>query len=147
MQVWETRIQAGNRAFAAGAFHEAVESYRKACERAEVLFQRWFDYRATVAALVVSYHNLADTYVCLHQQERTLATLRDIQRLLIRHMNRPGIVPAKQRALLDGCHRTREQISLTVRHFNPGGEAVIEALVCPFHGVEQPKGDIEGVGP
>ncbi|MFA5632154.1 MAG: hypothetical protein WC997_11615 [Porticoccaceae bacterium] len=115
VDVWKHRIEAGNRAFRKNDFKEAVICYQKACARAQSLLEFSADYRGAVAALLVSYHNLADTLILEEQETKALGRLRDVHWVLMMKLNRSGIPPAQHWALLDGCHRNRVQICLTVR--------------------------------
>ncbi|TRX76230.1 hypothetical protein [Pseudomonas mangiferae] len=71
MEHWKRTIEAGNHCFAAGNWVEAREHYLQALALAQVLYQRWADADAAVAAFVVSHHNLADLHLCLGQPEET----------------------------------------------------------------------------
>ncbi|WP_263142255.1 hypothetical protein [Pseudomonas sp. RIT-PI-AD] len=75
MEQWKRTIEAGNRCFKAGDWVEAREHYLQALALAQVLFQRWMDADAAVAAFVISHHNLADLHLMLGQPEETAENL------------------------------------------------------------------------
>lgn len=120
VEVWKNRMLAGNRAFEEKDLKSAVAYYRKAGERAKVLLEAGFDCEGMVAALMVSYHNLADALLLDGQRALAMDALREVHRILIRNLNSSSITPAQRFALLDGCHRNRAQISLTVRALGAG---------------------------
>lgn len=62
MGKWKQLIIEGNQLFEQKCFAEAFDVYQKAKERAYVLFQIWPDVDEATAALVVSYHNIAELH-------------------------------------------------------------------------------------
>jgi len=75
LELWKQTIEAGNRCFNAGLWVEAREHYLQALALAQVLFERWQDVNAAVAAFVVSQHNLADLHLMLGQPEEAAECL------------------------------------------------------------------------
>ncbi|MFA5496149.1 MAG: hypothetical protein WC247_15400 [Porticoccaceae bacterium] len=131
MEVWKKRINAGNRAFRNHDLGAAIGCYTSACERAKILFGLSFDYYGTVAALVVSHHNLADALLLDGQPAKALEVLTQVHRILLRQLNRPSLAPSRHEALLDGCHRTRLHMSLTVRDLGGGVAECAGLRVAP----------------
>ena len=138
MDVWKYRIEAGNRAFRKNDFKEAIICYQKACARAQSLVEFSADYRDTVAALLVSYHNLADTLILEEQEATALARLRDVHWVLMMKLNRSGVPPAQHWALLDGCQRNRIQICLTVRTLHTRRAGHIARPLAPVIALRRP---------
>src|SRR5699024_6244985 len=59
---WRSIIKAGNRAFGRTDYDCAIRCYQVACSIAEELFGGDEEADGGVAILVISHHNLADTY-------------------------------------------------------------------------------------
>lgn len=131
MDIWKKRMTAGNRAFQNHDLDLAIRCYTNACERARTLFALSFDYYGTVAAVVVSHHNLADAMLLDHQPDQALEVLTQVHHFLIKQLNKPSLAPTRHQALLDGCHRTRRQMSLTVRELGGGGVVCCRTRIAP----------------
>ncbi|MFT2090356.1 hypothetical protein [Paraglaciecola sp. 2405UD69-4] len=63
MSNWKMQICAGNECFNKCQILSALAHYNNAVTQAEILLQDWFDPKAAVASVVISYHNLADLYL------------------------------------------------------------------------------------
>ncbi|MBL4631285.1 MAG: hypothetical protein JKY14_09070 [Paraglaciecola sp.] len=63
MTVWKAQICAGNDCFDKNQLLSAIAHYQKAIKQAQTLIDSWEEPKAAVAALMVSYHNLADLYL------------------------------------------------------------------------------------
>jgi tetratricopeptide (TPR) repeat protein len=87
MEHWKRTMQIGTRYFAEGAWVDAREQYLQALALAQVLFDRWPDPDAAVAALVVSQHNLADLHLQLQRPDAAIAHLRACHEHLLRAMS------------------------------------------------------------
>lgn len=106
MEQWKRLIEAGNRYFREGAWVEAREQYLQALALAQVLFERWRDADAAVAALVVSQHNLADLQVTLGHPEEAAEHLCACHEYLLRCMNSAQLAPDLRQAALDHSRHT-----------------------------------------
>ncbi len=60
---WKAEISSGNRCFNQQRISDAIRHYENAKTVACALFPYWQDTQAAAAAVVVSYHNLADVYL------------------------------------------------------------------------------------
>lgn len=63
LHLWKGLICAGNSCFDEGQTLSALAHYHQAIRQAEMLVDECENTREVVAALVVSYHNLADLYL------------------------------------------------------------------------------------
>ncbi|TBV04095.1 hypothetical protein [Phytopseudomonas dryadis] len=106
MEHWQRTIEAGNRYFAEGSWVEAREQYLQALALAQVLFERWRDADAAVAALVVSQHNLADLQLMLGHPEEAAEHLCACHEHLLRSMANQRLAPALRQAALNHSRRT-----------------------------------------
>lgn len=79
---WQQQIQAGNDCFNEHQTLSALSHYNLAKVHAESMLAHFEDTKAAVAAVVISYHNLADLY--LRENEYILAEceLRHVHRKL-----------------------------------------------------------------
>ncbi|WP_437881777.1 hypothetical protein [Pseudomonas sp. LRF_L74] len=75
MEHWKLTIEAGNRCFHEGDWVAAREYYLQALAEAQLLFERWRDPDAIVAAFVISHHNLADLHLALGHPEEAAENL------------------------------------------------------------------------
>ena len=62
MEKWKRNITAGNECFNNNQLISALAHYQCAKSRAKQLLGNWFNAEQAVAAVVISYHNLADLY-------------------------------------------------------------------------------------
>ncbi|NQD79080.1 hypothetical protein HP436_02655 [Pseudomonas sp. CrR14] len=106
MEQWKRLIEAGNRYFAEGSWVEAREQYLQALALAQVLFERWRDADAAVAAFVVSQHNLADLQLMIGHPEESAEHLCACHEYLLRCMNSEHLAPALRQAALNHSNRT-----------------------------------------
>lgn len=103
---WKELIVAGNRAYDCGEYRTAQVCYRRACELSCTAFATWVgcDYDSAVAALVVSYLNLADTEVRLCNTDAAAGWLREIHERLL--------------TLFESVHCDAELRAVAFRHAN-----------------------------
>ncbi|MCY1277206.1 hypothetical protein D9M68_154890 [compost metagenome] len=104
MEHWKDMISAGNRHFRVGDWVEARELYLQALAWAQTLFDRWSNADEAVAALVVSYHNLADLHLCLGQAEESAEYLCACHERLLRSMTDVRLSEALREA---ACRHSR----------------------------------------
>lgn len=72
---WKHKTLVGNQAHERGDIESAKADYQLALRRAQQLFFGWFDREEAVAAVLVSYHNLADVYETLAKPDRAMHLL------------------------------------------------------------------------
>ncbi len=96
MDLWKKAIQTGNQAFASGHFTKARLHYRQACDHALWWLERCDDYRDGLAALGVSYQNLADTYLHRHEQEQWASSHVQLYQHLLHYSHCPARHPAER---------------------------------------------------
>ena len=106
MEQWKRLIEAGNRYFAEGRWVEAREQYLQALALAQVLFERWRDADAAVAAFVVSQHNLADLQLTIGHPEGAAEHLCACHEYLLRCMAAEHLSPALRQAAMNHSRRT-----------------------------------------
>ncbi|SHL13400.1 hypothetical protein [Phytopseudomonas punonensis] len=106
MEQWKRLIEAGNRYFADGCWVEAREQYLQALALAQVLFERWRDPDAAVAAFVVSQHNLADLQLMIGHPEGAAEHLCACHEHLLRCVAAPQLPPALRQAALNHSRRS-----------------------------------------
>ncbi len=110
MERWKSHTQAGNAAFERGDLETAERYYQQACERAEKLLDHWLEPGDAVAALVVSYHNLADLYFRQGHDQAALSSLQTVHQMLMRRLRRENVEPARRNALMQGISRTYPEL-------------------------------------
>lgn len=71
-QHWKQKTLSGNQAHQSGDFEAAMSDYRAAVRRAKQLFMGWLDREEAVAAVMVSYHNVATCYEAQSQFEMAM---------------------------------------------------------------------------
>lgn len=106
MEQWKRLIEAGNRYFAEGHWVEAREQYLQALALAQVLFERWRDADAAVAAFVVSQHNLADLQLAIGHPEGAAEHLCACHEHLLRCVAAQHLSPALRQAALNHSRRS-----------------------------------------
>ena len=106
MEQWKRLIEAGNRYFAEGRWVEAREQYLQALALAQVLFERWRDADAAVAAFVVPQHNLADLQLTIGHPEGAAEHLCACHEHLLRCMAAGHLSPALRQAAMNHSRRT-----------------------------------------
>ena len=107
---WKASICAGNDCFDNHQNISSMAHYQKAICHAKALLNNSQDTRAAVAAMVISYHNLADLY--LREGEQLLAekTLRNVHQILSYELNQQSASSSKVEGLLWGLSRTYEAL-------------------------------------
>lgn len=106
MEQWKRLIEAGNRYFVEGRWVEAREQYLQALALAQVLFERWRDPDAAVAAFVVSQHNLADLQLAIGYPEGAAEHLCACHEHLLRCAVAQHLSPALRQATLNHSRRS-----------------------------------------
>lgn len=106
MEQWKRLIEAGNRHFTGGAWVDAREYYLQALALAQVLFDRWRDPDAAVAAYVVSQHSLADLQLMIGHAEESAEHLCACHEHLVRCLNNEQLAPPLRQAALNHSRRT-----------------------------------------
>lgn len=106
IETWKRHINAGNDSFDKYQILASLAHYQAAIKQATALLDQWHDKKAAVAALVVSYHNLADLY--LREGEPLLAEyeLENAHDKLNLAMQRTQTDSPDIEALLWGLNRT-----------------------------------------
>ena len=106
MEQWKRLIEAGNRYFAEGCWVEAREQYLQALALAQVLFERWRDADAAVAAYVIAQHNLADLNLMLGHPEDAAEHLCACHEHLLRSLADERLNQTLREAALNHSSRT-----------------------------------------
>jgi tetratricopeptide (TPR) repeat protein len=82
MEQWQQTVLRGNNAFNEGRDDDAIRLYVTACQRAIKLLPHWVDTEAAIAALVISYQNIADVYFRRSDFPQAIKTYQDLYRQL-----------------------------------------------------------------
>jgi hypothetical protein len=106
MEQWKRLVATGNRYFAEGSWIEAREQYLQALALAQVLFERWRDAEAAVAAYVVSQHNLADLNLKLGHPDDAAGHLCACHEFLLTSMTNENLAQPLREAALHHSNRT-----------------------------------------
>ncbi len=106
MDQWKKHITIGNSYFRNQRFDEAEIHYLKARQHAESLFASWLDPQEAVAALVVSYHNLADLYQAENQPSLAFDMLSKVHSLLLKAADFSAENTERQAAVRSGVRQT-----------------------------------------
>jgi hypothetical protein len=100
MDKFKSAIIDGNSAFSKRHYALAEEHYKTACDRCDQLLLNWFEAKDVVAALVVSYQNLADLYFRQYRFDEALVVYCKLnQKLLHFHAHYAGDVDKQNIAL------------------------------------------------
>lgn len=98
MEQWKDAILKGNIAFTKGRDDTAIRLYTAACQRALLLLPDWADTEAAIAALVISYQNIADVYFRKHDYPQAVNTYQDLYQQLksyyLTNAGTPNIISA-----------------------------------------------------
>jgi len=113
MKLWKHHIQTGNEHFRNEAFTLAQHSYLQACIRAEKLLEQHQDKREVVAAITISYHNLADSLKCQGRYQDALDELENIHRFVCQRLSEAEKGSDFYNALLEA----RENTVCELQHF------------------------------
>ena len=133
MELWKRHICAGNDCFHAHQDLAATSHYRQAIHLAEELFDLHDDPQAAVAAIIVSYHNLADLF--LREEEFALAEkeLRAVHKKMTDALENADANSHLSDALLWGLSRTH--FALIVHLKNHPGRVTSEP-VTPINNLD-----------
>ena len=129
MEKWKQHVLAGNAFFDAQQNQQATAEYQAAKERAEKLLAVWLDEHEAVAAVVISYHNLANLYVRQGETAKAEAELRHVLRLIQHTLSDPRCSPARREALMSGERRAHVEL---LNHIRTHGAASEEPLSPPL---------------
>lgn len=115
MEQWKTCMRAGNQCFEAQQYDGALTHYQAGCERALQLFTLWFDRQQAVAALVVSYHNLADLWLAMGNPEEAEQQLRRCYDYLFSTASSAQSLTEIDEALMQGLRRSYSRLLSHIR--------------------------------
>ena len=115
MDEWKRETQAGNALFEQGDYAMAEQHYLSACHFADIFLMPCADPDGGVAALVVSYQNLAELYRAQGQHPQAMRSLQAAHARLSHALSAPGLCHAHQQALLRGSGQVRTEIMNTVQ--------------------------------
>ena len=100
MDVWKQVISEGNVAFSSSRIEESIVSYKQACKLVCQMPGEWFAPEDMVAAMAVSYQNLADAYLKLGEEVLALKQYARLSRLLEGYRQQYTQVPGVTDAVL-----------------------------------------------
>lgn len=83
MENWKVTITAGNQAFRDGADAKAEAHYQRACQIAQSLLIDTDQFETKLAALAISYQNLADLYQRQHRLDLALEQFQQLTEHLL----------------------------------------------------------------
>lgn len=131
---WKRQTRLGNRRFALGDHAGALSCYQQALWSAEQQVMIWPEPDEAVAALVVTYHNLADLLLCLSLPERAAEHLCSAQQRLLTLLGDPQQPSRLKEAALSHLSCCRVELLRFLKEQGPN-PAVEQALCqgCPFH--------------
>lgn len=115
MEKWKQHILAGNAFFDARQMQQAAAEYQAAKERAEELFAVWFDDDEATAAVVISYHNLADLYAQQGETAKAEVELRHVLQVIQHALSEPRCSQARRKALMSGERRAHVELVNFIR--------------------------------
>ena len=125
-QIWQMHIAAGNEDFDNHQLASAITHYQRAIETAEELMQSECDFRHAAACLLVSHHNLADTYIEQSEINKATAELQSVHQKLLAWLETPA---ASNMELSLGLWATRKSYQALIAHGKRFGlsELIIES--------------------
>lgn len=106
LAIWQQHMRAGNECFEAHQDLAALSHYNQAIELANSLLIEYEDIRAAVAAVIVSYHNLADVYLREHEYALAETQLRTVHQKMSLALKQAKPNSAQTEALLWGVNKT-----------------------------------------
>ncbi|MCO7233726.1 MULTISPECIES: tetratricopeptide repeat protein [unclassified Cobetia] len=115
MDEWKRETRAGNALFEQGDYTKAEQHYLSACHFADIFLMPSADPDGGVAALVVSYQNLAELYRAQGRHPQAMRALQAAHARLSHALSAPGLCHAHQQALLRGSGQVRMEIMNTVQ--------------------------------
>jgi len=133
MEQWKQHIMLGNQCFDERQLLTAMTHYQSAKSRAHVLFEHWFNPEQSVAALVVSYHNLADLYLREDNPAMAEKELRSIYDYILTQLDKDLPDVKRKRALLHGLKQSYTALLSNLQRYNIKGGA------APPDYIPQPK--------
>jgi tetratricopeptide (TPR) repeat protein len=115
MEQWENTVSKGNHAFREGRDDDAISLYTTAYQRALILLPHWSDTEAAIAALVISYQNIADVYFRKHDYSQAINAYQDLYQQLksyyLTHADTPTIMTIFDCA----CRRAGTELAAAVK--------------------------------
>ena len=115
---WESEVIAGNQFFNQSDFEHAKQNYKKAKKLATKLFDFADDSERAVAALVVSYHNLADLYQQKKQLKRAYRELDEVNAYLLNCLNKEGVSDSNLAAIRRGINKSQGELLNFIKRNN-----------------------------
>jgi len=109
MKEWELMISKGREAYSSEEFKHAIDINQNALKEASSLFDVVFDAEPerAVAAVVISYFNLADAYIALKSWSTAQQTLEQASAFLQQQFSLPYLSDPQQVALLHAASHLR----------------------------------------
>lgn len=106
MQNWKRHIVEGNKHFDSHQWGKAENLYQRAKSEAKCQLLSWPDTEEAVAALVVSYHNLADLYGTSDVSLRKHQELQAAHTYLLGVLQDDALNTQQMDAVLQGINKT-----------------------------------------
>ena len=106
MEVWKKFTKEGNALYQSFCWHAAESQYQCAKTRAENLLMSWADPEEAVAALVVSYQNLAEVYGAMGLHLKQQKELQAAHCCLLTALQSNDLTNQQIDAILGGVNRT-----------------------------------------
>lgn len=76
MEKWKEHIIEGNQRYKNKEFDQAISAYERSKERVKKLFDEWMNPEEVIAALLASYHNIAELHL---QNDRKYLSFLELQ--------------------------------------------------------------------
>jgi tetratricopeptide (TPR) repeat protein len=131
MEQWQQTVSRGNSAFSEGRDDDAIRLYSTACQRALKLLPHWVDTEAAIAALVISYQNIADVYFRRSDFPQAIKTYQDLYRQLKSYYLTYADTPNTIIVFDCACRRAGTELAATVKRLGALG-ANYKELVNDF---------------
>jgi tetratricopeptide (TPR) repeat protein len=115
MEQWKQSVSRGNNAFSEGRDDDAIRLYAKACQRALQLLPHWVNTEAAIAALVISYQNIADVYFRRSDFSQAIKTYQDLYRQLKSYYLTHADTPNTMTIFDCACRRAGTELAAAVK--------------------------------
>jgi len=135
MEQWRQSIILGNQSAGEHKLIVALMHYHQAKLRAESLFSDWFNPEEAVAAVVISYHSLADFY---SRKGKPKMAERELRRAYYFMSEKLDVYAGSMRkserkaALLYGQKQTYMALLSHLNHYQEGTTTTNSATIYPF---------------
>ena len=106
MARWQQHIIAGNHCFDRQLLSDAASHYQTAKQIAEGLFDSWPDPHTAAAAVIISYHNMADLYLSKALPTMAVEELQRVHRIFASALENQQLQPERRQALYCGVRKT-----------------------------------------